>query len=285
MSASAAPVRPRELPVVGGLTEIWRYRALIGNFAQRELKSKYKGSVLGWTWSLINPAATLLIYTIVFATIFRSVPPTAGNGELQSYTVYLFIALVAWNFFSGVVTSSMGALLGAGPLLKKIYFPPFAPVLGNGVSVLLQTAIEIGVLLALLVVLGNVSPTVLLLPVVLALLAVFALGIGMVFALFNVYYRDVHHVVTVGLQLLFYATPILYPPTLVPEQTGGGLPLRGLLELNPLYHYVDAFRSLLWDLRVPSAGEWALLVAMSLVTFLVGWAVFQRRARDVSEEL
>jgi ABC-2 type transport system permease protein len=267
------------------LGAVWRYRSLVGNFAERELKSKYKRSVLGWTWSLINPAATLLIYTIVFSTIFRAEPPVAGNGTLVSYTVYLFIALVVWNFFAGVVNSSQAALIGAGPLLKKIYFPPFAPVLGNGISVLVQTLIEVGVLLVVLVVLQNIGWPVLLLAPLVVLLAVFALGIGLVFSLLNVYYRDIGYLVSLGLQLAFYATPVLYPPSLIPEETGSGIPARLLLQLNPMYHYVEAARSLLWHLQVPSAGEWLLLSAMAAGSFAVGWAVFHSRSRDVSEEL
>jgi len=282
---SSATDRRPGLASLSDLADVWRYRSLIGNFAQRELKSKYKRSLLGWTWSLINPAATLLIYTVVFATIFRSVPPTAGNGSLASYTVYLFIALVVWTFFSGVVTSSMAALIGAGPLLKKIYFPPFVPVLGNGISVLVQSAIELGVLLLVLVVLTNVSWTVLLLPLVVLLLVLFALGVGLLLALLNVYYRDINYLVSLGLQLMFYATPILYPPTLIPERTGGGIPIRALLEINPLFHYVEAARSLLWHLEAPSLAEWALMTTMSVIVFLAGWTVFQRGARDVSEEL
>ena len=267
------------------LLAVWRYRALVGNFAERELKSKYKRSVLGWTWSLINPAATLLIYTIVFSTIFRAVPPVAGNGTLVSYTVYLFIALVVWNFFAGVVNSSQAALIGAGPLLKKIYFPPFAPVLGNGISVLVQTLIEIGVLLVVLVVLSNIGWTVLLLVPLVVLLAVFSLGIGLVFSLLNVYYRDVGYLVALGLQLAFYATPVLYPPDLIPEETSSGIPAKLLLQFNPMYHYVEAARSLLWHLQVPTVGEWLLLLVMSLVSFVIGWVVFHSRSRDVSEEL
>lgn len=267
------------------LGSVWRYRALVGNFAERELKSKYKRSVLGWTWSLINPAATLLIYTIVFSTIFRAQPPVAGNGTLTSYTVYLFIALVVWNFFAGVVNSSQAALIGAGPLLKKIYFPPFAPVLGNGISVLVQTLIEIGVLLVLLVVLQNFGWTVLLLVPLVVLLAVFALGIGLVFSLLNVYYRDVGYLVALGLQLAFYATPVLYPPDLIPEETASGIPAKLLLQLNPMYHYVEAARSLLWHLEVPSLQQWLLLLVMSTASFAIGWAVFHSRSRDVSEEL
>ena len=201
------------------MAEMWRYRGLIGNFANRELKSKYKHSLLGWTWSLINPAATLLVYSIVFSTIFRARPPAASNG-MTTYTVYLFIGLVAWNFFNNVVNGGMAALIGAGPLLKKIYFPAYAPVLGNSLSALTQTMIETGVLLVVLAIAGNVSWTLILVPIVLALLLLFASGIGLLFALFNVHYRDVSYIVSVVLQMLFYATPIIWAPDAAQRKQG-----------------------------------------------------------------
>lgn len=267
------------------ITTIWQQRALIVTFSRRELKSRYKQSVIGWLWSLVNPAATLGIYTLVFSTIFRGEPPVAGNGELRSYTIYLFIGLVCWNFFSGIINSSMGALLGAGPLLKKIYFPPFVPVIGNGVSALVQTGIELAILVSLLLVADNLAPAAILAPVILLMMALFALGIGLVTSLANVRFRDVGYLTGVVLQLVFYATPIIYPPELIPEETGGGLPLRRLLSLNPLSRYIEAIREVLWFQRLPSGRDLLLLVAITSVTFLAGWVIFQRNSLDVAEEL
>jgi len=256
----------------------------VWNFAQRELKSKYKRSALGWTWSLINPVTTLLIYTLVFSVIFRASPPPLGNGHRGNYTVFLFSGLVLWNFFSTTVTGSMGSLISAGPLLRKISFPPFAPVAGGLLANGVQSLIEVGVLIAVMVGLANVSWTLLLLPLLLALLMLFALGIGLVLSVWNVYYRDVSYLVGLGLQLLFYATPIIYPETLIPAHSHG-LPLRRLLELNPIADFVLAFRSVVYDLRVPSLTRLGSLFAISFVTVIIGWWVFHRRARDISEEL
>lgn len=266
------------------VADFWSYRGLVGNFAQRELKSKYKRSALGWLWSLINPAATLLTYTLVFGFFLRFNPPVAGNGELRNFAVYLFTALVVWNFFSAVVTGSMAALVGAGPLLKKIYFPPAAPVAGNALATLTQTGIETAILVVVFAALRNVGWTILLLPLLLALLAAFSLGVGLVLALLNVYFRDVGHLVAIGLNLLFYATPILYPVHLVPERSHG-IPVRAIYDLNPLTQFVEAFRDVLYSLQVPSAARLLGLSAASLLTLAVGWLFFARRASDVSEQL
>src|SRR3954471_13319753 len=178
-------------------TELWGYRGLIGNLAQRELKAKYKRSLLGWAWSLINPATTLLIYTVVFGTLLKVKPPTAGNGHTESFALFLFAALVVWNFFNAVVTGSMGALIGAGPLLRRVYFPAECPPIANMLATLTQTVLEIVILLLVLVIVGNLSWTVLLFPVLLLLLALFSMGIGLVASLLNVYYRDVNYLVTI----------------------------------------------------------------------------------------
>jgi ABC-type polysaccharide/polyol phosphate export permease len=266
------------------LTEIWTYRRLVGNFAQRELRGKYKGSVLGWFWSLLNPLATLGIYALVFGYFLRFEPPLAGNGELRNFAVYLFTALVAWNFFHAVVTGSIGSLVGAGPLLKKIYFPPFAPVLGGAGATLYQAAIEIVLLVSLMAVLGNISFTILLLPVLLGLLGLFSVGIGLLLSMLNVRYRDVAYLVTIGLNLLFYATPIIYPIALVPDEKDG-IPVRDIYDLNPLTQFVEAFRDVVYDLEVPSLERFAGLTVISVVVFLAGFAFFSRGSRDVAEEL
>jgi ABC-type polysaccharide/polyol phosphate export permease len=283
-SSERLPIREVSQAAVSQMAEMWRYRGLIGNFANRELKSRYKNSVLGWAWSLVNPAATLLIYTIVFTHIFRGQTPPSGHG-LHNFTVYLFTALVAWNFFNNVVNGGMAALVGAGPLLKKIYFPAYAPVLGNAISALTQTMIELGVLVVLLASLGNISWTFVLVPFVLLLLLGFATGAALLLSLFNVRYRDVSYLVSVVLQMLFYASPIIWAPTLLAGRTFHGIPELHLADLNPLYQYVMALRDLVWDLQVPSLGRWLAMLVATALSLAIGTMVFSKYSRDVGEEL
>jgi ABC-2 type transport system permease protein len=263
---------------------VWQYRGLIGNFANREIKGKYKGSLLGSAWSLINPLATLAIYSLVFGFIIRFPTPVAGNGHLTNFTVYLFTALVVWNFFTSVTTSGMGALVGAGQLLRKIYFPPFAPVLGSAGAVLNQTAIEFGLLFVVFLAVGNVGWTFLLAPILLVFLALFALGLGLALAIANAKFRDVSYIVTVLLSLLFYMSPIIYPISLVTNLYGKHPWLR-LYEYNPITGFIEAFRSVLWHLEFPGWGRLAYLAVVSVVVLIGGWAIFQRYSADVSEEL
>ncbi len=265
------------------VTDVWSYRGLIGNLAQRELKSKYKRSILGWLWSLINPASTLLIYSVVFGMVLKVAPPTAGNGTLVSFALYLFSALIIWNFFSGVITGSMGALIGAGPLLKKVYFPPECPAIATVLTILTQTVIESLILVVVMLIVGNASWTFLLFPYVLVLLAMFSLGIGLVLSLFNVYLRDVNYLVTIGLSLLFYGTPIVYPYSLVAQNAPSWV--AELVRLNPLTQFVGASQQIFYLLEMPSPARLGGLTVISVVTFAAGWMLFSAKSKDVSEEL
>jgi ABC-type polysaccharide/polyol phosphate export permease len=265
------------------VTEVWGYRGLIGNLAQRELKSRYKRSVLGWMWSLINPASSLLIYTLVFGTVLRIPPPTAGNGTLNNFALYLFSALIIWNFFNAVVVGSMGSLIGAGPLLKKVYFPPECPAIANVLTVLSQTVIEALILVLVMVIVGNTAWTFLLFPYLLVLLAMFSMGIGLVLSLLNVYLRDINYLVGIGMNLLFYGTPIVYPITLV-EKNAPDWAL-WLVRLNPLTQFVGASQQIFYLLEVPSPSRLLGLTAVSVVTCVGGWMLFSAKSKDVSEEL
>jgi ABC-2 type transport system permease protein len=178
----------------------------------------------------------------------------------------------------------MGALVGAGPLLRKIHFPPFAPVIGSALAVLNQTAIEFGLLFAVYLVVLNVGWTILLVPVLLVMLGALALGLGMLLAIANARFRDVNYIVTVLLGLLFYASPIIYPMTLVTDMYDEHPWLR-LYEYNPVTSYVVAFRDVLWHLEFPGWGRLAYLAVISFGVLALGWTVFQGKAADVSEDL
>ncbi len=268
----------------GGVLEIWGYRELIGRLVQRELGSRYKRSVLGWLWSMLNPAATLAIYALVFGVLLKFDPPRAGNGRFDNFALYLFCALVMWNAFYGVITGAMSALLDLGSLLGKVYFPPEAPAVAALLTVLFQAAIEASILMLILICLVNVSWTFLLWPVLLLFLAIFALGIGLVLSVWNVRYRDVGYLSTIVLQFLFYVTPIVYPLSLIPERAMG-LPVRDIIRLNPLSQFTEASRELLYGLDWPGVLRLGLMALISLAVGAGGWLMFKVRTRDIAEEL
>lgn len=275
-AGSANEVRP--------VKPIWRQWNLISNFGRRDLKAKFSGSLLGFTWSLVVPLASLGIYTVIFSIIFRVPPPDLGNGRDGIFAVWLFAGLILWSFFASTVNAGIGGLLGAGPLLQKIFFPAYAPVLGAGLAVGTQSLIELSLLLVVLLVLGNISWTWLLVPVLLALFAVFAAAVATAVAILNVSFRDLAHFVAVGLQLLFYLTPIIYTPEFVPE-SWRGIPLRAVVEISPLSEFIMLFRDLVYGL---DPGHWSAWLAVVVWTALaLGWAslVHRRRGGDLGEQI
>lgn len=259
--------------------QVWSYRTLIANLAQRDLKARYKRSFLGWLWSLINPATTLAIYTVVFGIFLGATAPVAGNGDLQNFALYLFCGLVVWNFFSGTVNISIQSFASAGGLLTRTYFPPECPMLAGLATVALQAAIEVGILISIMAVVGNISWTALVVLPVFFLLGCLSFGVGLVLGLANIRYRDVNYLVGIGLQVLFYLTPIVYALDNIPAT------FQKVIRCNPLTAYVNAIRVGVYDLRLPTATNWIVMGVSALLSLVVGWAVFSRYAPRVIEEL
>src|SRR5713101_596060 len=221
-------------------------RDLTMNLTLRELRGRYKRSFLGWTWSLLNPLATVLIYSLVFSYFLRIDPPIGRPSGLQSFALFLLCGLIPWNFFQGGVTQGLGSLVVNGNLIKKVYFPRELLVASTIASLDVTMLIELGVLGVILIGFGNmVIPW---LPVVMVLIAietVFVLGIALALSVFNVYFRDVQHLVNILMMVLFYTCPIVYPIRYVPVHAhvfGMEIPLLHLYRLNPLLRFIGAFR-------------------------------------------
>ncbi len=270
-------------------SELSGSRELMVNLTLRELRGKYKRSVLGWTWSLLNPLATMAIFTIVFQFFLRiDVPPGEPSG-LDSFAFYLLIGLLPWNFLSNALNGSMGALVGNANLIKKVYFPREVLVGATVVSWVVSLLIEMAVLAVALLIVGNfVIPWLVPILLLIAIQTVFVMGVGLALSVLNVYYRDVQHLLSILLQLWFYATPIVYPMTLVPRTAdvfGYELPVRTLYGLNPMVRFVEAYRDCLYDLRFPPAADLAFLTVVAVVTLVAGAAIFARLEPKLAEEL
>lgn len=277
ISSRTSPSRP------GSARELWQHRELVANLTRRDLKARYKRSFLGWLWSLINPAASLAIYWIVFGVIFGAEAPLGGNGTLRNFALYLFTGLVTWNAFASTFTGTLGAWADAGPLLTKVYFPPAAPSIASVTGVLIQHAVEMAILMVILTLLGNVGWTFLLVPIYSLLVVAFGMGLGMVAGLMQARYRDVGYLVGIGLQFLFYATPIVYPPTI--DATFAGHPANWWFQFNPMAQFVSGMRSLVYELRVPPTNNVVIVFASASICLVGGWLIFHRYAPDLIEDL
>jgi ABC-2 type transport system permease protein len=265
----------------GPLGELWDRRELLRELALRELRARYRGTVLGQLWSLVNPVAAMAVYTAVFGYLLKVRVPPGDPSGLDLFAVWLLCGLLPWTFLSRSVDSGMGALVVNAGLVKKVWFPRALLVLSLIASWVVTLATELVVLVVVLVLAGQLTAplwALAALPVV-ALLAVFCCGVGLLLSVLNVYFRDTAQLVAIGMQVWFYATPVVYPVSLVPAG------LRTVYGLNPMERFTACLRALLYDGRAP---RWQDLLACALAAALsvgLGWTVFRRFEPRLAEEL
>jgi ABC-type polysaccharide/polyol phosphate export permease len=260
--------------VLKNLAGLWRHRALVGVLVARELKARYRGSVLGYFWSLLNPLLMLAVYSVVFAVIFPGRSPTTSP-----YALFLFTGLLPWNWLAGGLTDAAASLTTHGALLRKILFPaevlPLVAVAAQGVHFLLALPIlAAGLALGAA---GVFTPAVPLgWPLVQAvplffLEGVFVAGAGLFLAALTVHFRDVKDILATGLQLWFFATPVLYA---LPDIKVDGL--RTALGWNPATPFFEAWRDAFFRAAWIAPREWGVLVLVSGGALLLGYALFDR---------
>jgi ABC-type polysaccharide/polyol phosphate export permease len=275
-----------------GVTAVRDYvasRELLVNLTLRELRSKYKKSVLGWSWSLLNPVASVAIYTVIFSVFLKIQPPRGDPSGLKSFVLFLLCGLIPWNFVANCLTATVDSVVGNANLVKKVYFPRELLVGSTIASLLVTFCIELGVVAVILLVAGNMILTWLPITLLLmALLATMLLGVGLILSVWNVYFRDVKHFLGIAIQALFYSAPIVYPITVVPANktvAGIDIPVLDLYRLNPLVRFVEAFRDTLYNGRAPNLGTIAYLVAWAVGALALGLRVFRGLEPRLAEEV
>ena len=264
------------------LTDLYRQRALIGAFANRDFATRYRSSILGWAWSLIQPLAILVVFAAVFSLVFRIQAPDLGNGAGSSYAAFLFTGLVTWNLFAGLLNLSMTQLKSNGELLKKVQFPAWAPILGASIVQLIQVLLELAVLVVMFLWLRNVGWTWVLAIPILVGTALFAQGIGLVLSIINARFGDVMYIVAVVLSALYFLTPVLYPISMVDGQNEL---LSLVVKLNPMSWYVESMHEVMYSLVAPPALVIAALLVGGFLIFWAGLAIFNRGSEDIGELL
>ena len=275
------------------LQEVWGSRELLFNLTSREVRGKYKRTIFGQLWSLANPLALMLIYSLVFGVLFKSSPPAGNPSGIDVFPLWLLCGLLPWIFFSTVVSSSAASLVDNSNLIQKVSFSRIVLPLSTVGASAYNWLFEMAVLLIALTIAGSfVLPWLPLLFVVMALLAVFAAGVGMLFSIANVYFRDTQYLLTIVLQLWIYLTPIIYPIERVAAASvskGGlfGTPVTilGLYDLNPMVHYVALFRQVLYDNRWPDPAEGLICLCWSIGAIAIGMLIFRKNERNLAETL
>ena len=265
------------------LQELWKYKDLIRNLVVRDLKVRYKNSVLGVAWSLINPLLMMIVYTIVFKFM-------VGTSDLPNYPVFILCALLPWNFFSAAVLQGTDSIVAAAPLIKKVYFPrevlPISIALSNLVNFVI--ALPIFFLLALIVN-HPLTPYIALLPLIILVEISFILGVTLITSTINVFYRDTRHILDILMLAWIFLTPIFYPITAVREQAtvlGITFNMRvWLRRLNPMASIIASYRDILyWG--TPSGLDFLLRTTLtSVATLIVGYLIFIHYSARFGEEV
>jgi ABC-2 type transport system permease protein len=275
------------------IREVWAARELLVFLTLREVKGKYKRTVFGQLWSLANPLAAMLIYTLVFAFIIRVTPDPGNPSGLNVFALWLLCGLLPWTFFSQVLNAGLSSIVDNASLIQKVYFTRIVLPLSLVASVSFNWLFEMGVLLVVLVIFGAfVWPFLPLLILIMILLVIFAAGVALLLSVANVYFRDTQYFTTILLQIWMYLTPIIYPGNLVDslsKHVGGlaGTPITigDLYRLNPMEHFVAVFRQLLYDNRLPDGGDFLTCAIWAIATAVIGVLVFHRVERKLAETL
>jgi lipopolysaccharide transport system permease protein len=260
------------------LTLLWSYRGFILGSVKREFQQKYQRSLLGPAWTLINPLAMILVYTIIFAQVMKAKLP--GVDTTYAYSIYLCAGMLTWGLFSEIVTRSQNVFVENANLLKKINFPrlclPMIVVLNAGVNF----SIIFGLFTVFLLLSGHFPgwPFLALIPL-LAILIFLAIGLGMTLGVLNVFFRDVSHFFSIFLQFWFWLTPIVYPLNVLPPIIGK------FMILNPMTPVIASFQTILVNGQWP---QWTTLIYPLVLTILLclqGINLFRRHASDIVDEL
>lgn len=260
--------------MVSQLIELWSYRELVWNLTVRELKARYKNSVLGFFWGLLNPLAMMLVFSFAFTTLWP-------NRQMEDFPIFLLCGLLPWNFFTAAVMGGATSVVGGGSLLKKVYFPrevlPIASVLANLVNFLLALLVLFA---ALFVFHPQLSPTLWLLPLVIVIQTIFILGVVLALSTLNVFYRDTLMILDVVLTAAFFLTPVFYPIEFYPvsyEFLGLDLNVHRIMRiLNPMASLITTYRDLFYYGYSTAVDFFLRTTATAFITFFIGYWIFRR---------
>lgn len=255
------------------IKELYAYRQMIISLVRKELRGRYKGSVLGFMWTFINPLLQLLVYTLVFSVLLGS--------PIEKYYLFLFVALVPWIFFSSSLTGGASSILAQKDMVKKIYFPREVLPISYVTTAFVNMLFCFIVIFAVVFVSGTgINPIALLyLPIIMIVEYFMALGIAMISSAITVYFRDMEHILGILSMVWMYMTPIMYDVTIVPPK------LQKIFYLNPMTSVVIAYRDILYYRQPPHINTLLNALIFGIITILIGFFVFRKLQKNFAEEL
>jgi len=249
--------------VLSDLRELWDYRGLLRDLVARDLKVRYKRSVLGVVWTMLNPLLLMAILAFVFSHVLKV--------TVEHFAIFLLSALVLWNFFAQATQWSTACFLGYSSLIKKIYVPRSIFVLATVLAGTVNLLISLVPLALIMLVMGHPFTAALgFLPVPIVLTTIFALGVSLALAPLSVMFADIVPIYQVVVTAWMYLTPIIYPLTALPDE------YRPIFVLNPMTHLVEAFRTPIYQGAIPSGHVLITSTVAAFGTLVIGWLIFER---------
>ena len=251
---------------------LYNYRELLKTNVKKEIRGKYKNSFLGVLWSFLNPLLQIAVYAIVFPLILRNTQ--------ENYVIFLCCGLIPWAFFSTAITRSAFTMVENGNILKKVYFPreilPISIVTSECVNFLISTIIILG-----FVIFGGLGITkyIIFYPIVLIAQYLLLIAISLVVSSISVYVRDLQHLIGVALQLLFYATPIVYAADSIPEN------FKWILNINPMTYIINGYRDIFYNQQMPELKPLFILIVISIIACVIGYLIFSKLQKGFAEQL
>ena len=251
---------------------IYQYRELLKTNIKKEIRGKYKNSVLGILWSFLNPLLQIIVYTVVFQVILKNPKP--------HYIVFLCAGLIPWNFFAIALSRGAFTFIENGNIIKKVYFPreiiPISVVTSEAVNFIISTLI----ILAFSFGEGlGISKYFCFYPIILLVQYIFTLGVTLVVSAITVYFRDLQHLISVALQLLFYATPIVFAADTIPEN------MKWIIDINPMSYIINGYRDVFYNQTMPDLLLLGIMFIASIVLCFIGYLIFSKLQKGFAEQL
>ena len=249
------------------LKEFFKYKNLINELVNRDIKKKYRRSILGILWSMLNPLLMMLITAMVFSNLFRF--------EIKNFALYLLTGQIIFTFYAEATNFAMGSILENGHLIKKVYVPKYLFPLSRVTSSAVNLLFTLPAMLAIILVTGQtISLKILFCIIPLVLLFIFCLGMGLLLSALAVYFRDMFHLYGVALTALNYATPIFYPENIIPVQ------YQWIVHCNPIYYYLKMFREVVYSNQIPDINIIIICFFISIIALIIGAYFFNKKQNN-----
>lgn len=258
---------------MGFFKSLYDYRELLKTSISKDVRGKYKNSILGVVWSFLNPLLQIAVYALVFPLLMR-------GGGIDNYTVFICCGLIPWTFFSSAISRTAFTIIENGNIVKKVYFPreilPISVVTSEAINFAISTLIIIAFVIGYGV---GITKYVIFYPLILLIQYFLLIGISFIVSSVTVFFRDLQHFINIALQLFFYATPIVYAPGQIPES------FQWIIQYNPMTYIINAYRNIFYYKQEPDLVSLGIVFAFSIALCFIGYLIFNKLQKKFAEEM